>query len=117
MTRRRTSVEIKYTKEQTDELISGYTAAKDADERDDFILKYMGKHGKSKKSIIAKLSKSGKYISRPRVSKVTGGKPETKEQMLQKIANKLGMDIEKLEGIDKSPKLSLQNLLNRLEEV
>ena len=117
-------MEIKYTKEQTDELVSGYKAISELDisdaakhdEREDFILKYMGKHDKSKKSIIAKLSKSGVYISRPRISKVTGEKPETKEQMLQKIANKLGMDVSKLEGIDKSPKIALQNLLKRLDE-
>jgi len=118
-------MEIKYTKEQEDELIGGYTsvaemnidATSKQDEREDYILKYMAKHSKSKKSVIAKLSKSGVYITRPKVSKVTGTKPETKEQMLTSIALKLGMSFEDLEGLDKGPKLSLQRLLKRVSEL
>ena len=109
-------MEIKYTDEQAKELVDGYVAATTHDERDDYILIFMGKHKKSKKSVIAKLSKCGKYIVKPKLSKVTGGTPETKKQMLEKIALKLGMSVEELEGVDKSPKLSLQNMLKRLSE-
>ena len=107
---------IKYTETQEKELTEGYCACNTHDEREDFILKYMHKHSKSKSSVISKLSKMRNalgeiiYIKRPKVSKVTGGKPETKEQMLQKVASLLGINVEKLEGIDKGPKLSLLNL-------
>lgn len=115
---------ITYTQLQEIELRDGYLQFKDDDhdQREAFIAQYMLKHGKSKKSVIGKLSKMKDtngvpiYIPRPKLSKVTKTHPETKAQMMEKIAHKLGMDIAKLEGIDKSPKLSLLNLLRRLEE-
>lgn len=115
-------MEIKYTPEQTKELFDLYDCIDFSDAEDKHtareivIANFMAKHNKSKKSVVAKLSKANKYVIRPKLSKVTGGKPETKEQMLQKIAHKLGMDISKLAGIDKGPKLSLQNLLDRVNE-
>ena len=114
-------INLKYTPEQEIELKEGYEAIvgeDDAayDQRDDFILKFMAKHDKSKKSLVAKMSKMGIYKSRPKVSKVTGEKAETKEQMVAKIARKLGMKVEELEGMDKTPKLTLVRVLRRLEE-
>ena len=116
-------MQLKYTEEQETELVSGYKACEGHDEREDFILKFMGKHGHSKRSIIAKLSKmrnadgTSVYIARPKVSKVTGDTPETKAQMCQHIGNKMGLDISKLEGLDKTPKLTLQRILKRLDEL
>lgn len=115
---------VGYTQLQEIALRDGYLqfGANDHDEREQFIAQYMLKHEKSKKSVIGKLSKMKDtngvpiYIPRPKISKVTKGAPETKAQMVEKIAHKLGLDIAKLEGIDKSPKLSLLNLLRRLEE-
>lgn len=107
-------MELKYTAEQESELINLYNACGTHEDRENVILKFMGKHGKSKKSVIAKLSKSGQYIPKPKISKVTGEKPETKEQMVQKICFNLGLN--ELEGLDKAPKLTLQRLLSRLNE-
>ena len=114
----------KYTKEQADELFTVYLDfdKDDHDGRERFIEAYWKKHKKTKRSVISKLSKTFDkdgnkiYIARPRVSKVTNASPETKREMLQKIANKLGADISKLEGIDKSPKLSLLNLYRLIDE-
>lgn len=108
---------LKYTKEQERELIDNYVVIETHDDREIFILKYMAKHEKNKRSVVAKLSKLGIYVSRPRTSKVLGTKPQTKEQLLQSISNKLGCDILKLEGIDLSPKLSLKNLLEAITEL
>ena len=115
----------KYSKEQADELFSLYLDfdPDDHDGREKFIASYCKKHEKTKRSVISKLSKTldrdGNkiYIARPKVSKVTNAFPETKREMLQKIANKLGADISKLEGIDISPKLSLLNLYKLICEM
>ena len=106
-------VTLKYTPEQETEL-GNYTNLSTDDERENFILKFMAKHDKSNRSLVAKLSKMGIYKARPKVSTVTGEKAETKEQIVGKIARKLGMS--ELEGLDKSPKLTLVRLLKRLEE-
>jgi hypothetical protein len=113
---------IKYTPDQEDELKDGYNAinflaisdTQKHDEREIYILKYMAKHSKSKRSVIAKLSKMGIYIARPKISKVTGDKPETKEKMVSDIAIALGMNPEELEGLDKTPKLVLMKLRERI---
>ena len=115
---------VKYTKEQTDELFTVYKDfdLDDHDGREKFIAAFMKKHKKSKRSVISKLSKTFDkdgnkiYIARPKISNITKGAPETKLQILQKIAFKLGSDISKLEGIDKSPKLSLLNLYRLIDE-
>lgn len=115
-------VPLKYNAEQTEELekyedIKGSILTDDEkhDAREAFILKYMLKHGHSKRSIIAKLSKMGIYVSRPKRSKVTNEEPETKKQMLGRVASSLGIDPTLLDGLDKGPKLSLQNLIKTLE--
>lgn len=119
---------IKYTQDQEDELKDGYTAidfldisdSEKHDARETYILKFMGKHSKSKRSVIAKLSKmrnadgSSLYIARPKISKITGDKPETKEKMVSDIAIALGMNPEDLEGLDKTPKLVLMKLRERI---
>jgi len=109
---------LKYTRDQETELTEEYKAfhPDDHDGRETYILKFMAKHDKTKRSVTAKLSKLGIYIARPKVSKVTGEKAVTKEQMVNTVALKLGMDVGQLEGLDKAPKLTLQNLLKRLEE-
>ena len=99
----------KYTEEQEKELYNKYSQATDDEQRDAVIEAFGLKHNKTKRSIIAKLSKAGIYISKIKVSKVTGAMPETKKQLVAKIEKKLG--IENLEGLDKAPKLTLLKLL------
>jgi hypothetical protein len=106
---------LKYTPEQEEEL-KQYEDIENYDEREDFILKFMHKHNKSKKSLVAKLSKMGIYKSKPKISKVTGDTPETKTQMVEKLGRKWGMNANELEGLDKAPKLTLMKILKRFEE-
>ena len=106
---------LKYTPEQETEL-KVYEECTSHDEREEFILKFMVKHDKTSRSLIAKLAKMGIYKARPKMSTVTGEKAETKEQMVGKIARNLGMKEDELEGLDKSPKLTLVRLLKRLAE-
>ena len=99
----------KYTEEQERELYDTYADAKTDEDRDLVVEQFINKYGKSKRSIIAKLSKMGIYVSKVKVSKVTGAKPETKEQLVKRIEEHLG--IGGLDGLDKAPKLTLLKLL------
>ena len=109
-------VVLKYTPKQETELKEGYEACGTHEERDDFMLKFRLKYDKTSRSLVAKLAKLGIYKAKPKVSTVTGEKAETKEQMVGKIARSLGMKEDELDGLDKSPKLTLVRLLKRLEE-
>ncbi len=116
---------LKYTPEQEIELKNTFIFIQAADlleeekhsNREDFILKFMHKHKKTKRSVIAKLSKLGVYVSRPKVSKVTGDKAKTKDQMVTELTTKLGFSTNELEGLDKTPKLILVKLLKRINEL
>ncbi len=64
---------------------------------------------KSKKSIIGKLSREGVYQRAVYKSK-NGQEPITKVEMVSNIAENLGIEIEDLYGLEKSPKASLRAL-------
>ena len=102
---------IKYTEEQEEELGSTYAAADDADAREAVVMKYVKEWSKPKRSIIAKLSKMGIYISKANISKVTGNKPETKEQLVVRVEKRFGVEAGMFAGLEKAPKLVLKSLL------
>ena len=64
---------------------------------------------KSKKSIIGKLSREGVYRRDVYVSK-TGEAPITKVEIVNNIAEGLGIESSNLAGLEKSPKAALRNL-------
>lgn len=66
--------------------------------------------GKNQKSVIAKAVRMGIYKAKEKTSK-TGGKIESKEQIVADIAALVGQS---LEGLEKAPKLVLQELRTRL---
>ena len=66
-------------------------------------------YGKSKKSIIGKLSREGVYRREVYVSK-TGEAPITKVEIVSNIAESLGLENSTLAGLEKSPKAALRNL-------
>ena len=65
--------------------------------------------GRSKKSIIGKLSREGVYRREVYVSK-TGESPITKVEIVSNIAENLGLESAALAGLEKSPKASLRCL-------
>ena len=65
--------------------------------------------GRSKKSIIGKLSREGVYRREVYVSK-TGESPITKVEIVSNIAEGLGVETKALAGLEKSPKAALRNL-------
>ena len=70
--------------------------------------------GKSTKSIIGKLSREGVYQKAQYVSK-TGEFPITKKELVVKISDAIDGELEKLEGLEKSPKKELKYHLTLVE--
>jgi DNA-binding XRE family transcriptional regulator len=67
------------------------------------------KLSKSTKSIIGKLSREGVYQRAVYKNKV-GELPLTKVEIVSTIADNLGIEVENLVGLEKSPKEALKNL-------
>lgn len=70
--------------------------------------------GKSTKSIIGKLSREGIYQKAIYKSK-TGEIPITKKEIVVNIATSLDGNLDRLEGLEKSPKQELKYLLSLVE--
>ena len=94
-----------YTEEQTNMLVGAYLD-KPTPETVEELAETLGK---SKKSIIGKLSREGVYRREVYVSK-TGEKPITKIEIVEQIADHLGLENTDLSGLEKSPKESLRRL-------
>lgn len=91
-----------------------YGEAKNQEERSLAVDEIAKKLGKTPSSIRSKLVKEKIYISAVRTSKVTKGKPETKESMVGRIEETLDMESGSLVGLEKAPKLVLLNLLDNI---
>ena len=65
------------------------------------------KFGRSEKSIIGKLAKEGVYVKKVYKSK-TGEIPETKKEIIARLAVKLNINPEKIQGLEKAPKIELK---------
>ena len=94
-----------YTKEQTQILVEEYTN----NPSPETVEELAESMGKSKKSIIGKLSREGVYRREAYVSK-TGEKPITKIEIVEQIAESLGLENADLLGLEKSPKAALSKL-------
>jgi hypothetical protein len=94
-----------YTEEQTLEMVGAYLDQPTPETVEGLAEKY----GKSKKSIIGKLSREGVYRREAYVSK-TGEKPITKIEIVSQIAEHLDLESSDLAGLEKSPKESLRRL-------
>jgi len=94
-----------YTEEQTNMLVGAYLD-KPSPETVEELAECLGK---SKKSIIGKLSREGVYRREVYVSK-TGEKPITKVEIVESIADHLGLESKHLAGLEKSPKEALRFL-------
>jgi len=102
---------IKYSPEQEEKMYDLYSAADTPEGREQVVMQLATEWGKPKRSIIAKLSKMKIYISKAKISKVTGRHPETKEQLVVKIEVRFGVEEGKFMGLEKAPKLVLKALL------
>ena len=94
-----------YTAEMTEAIVEQYVNNPNPETVEHLAFHY----GKSKKSIIVKLSREGVYRREVYVSK-TGEAPITKVEIVGNIAESLGLETTTLAGLEKSPKAALRNL-------
>ena len=100
----------------TKEAAKNYTEAQEAELAaagvidNDAAIEFAAKFGKDVRSIRAKAVRMGIYKAKERSSK-TGGKIESKEAIVADIAAIVGKN---LEGLEKAPKLVLQELRAKL---
>lgn len=94
-----------YTEEQTHMLVNEYLDSPNPEKVEELAERL----GKSKKSIIGKLSREGVYRREVYVSK-TGEKPITKVEIVASIADHLNLESRDLAGLEKSPKEALRCL-------
>ena len=96
---------MNYSEENTSYLVETYKANPEY-RTVEYLAETMGK---STKSIIGKLSREGVYQRAVYTSK-TGETPVTKIELVNNIAENLGIEVEDLVGLDKSPKAALKTL-------
>jgi Zn-dependent M32 family carboxypeptidase len=103
---------VNYTEEQVDFMINQYneTPTRETVER------LAEELNKSIKSIIGKLSREGVYKKTEYLTK-TGEKPITKRELVENIADKLELDVTALAGLEKSPKLALKKLEEKVNAI
>ena len=96
---------MNYTEESTAMMVEKYLAEPCMDT----VLWLSEKLDKTPKSIIGKLSREGVYKRAVYTSK-SGEAPVTKVELVNNIAENLGIEVENLLGLDKSPKSALKTL-------
>lgn len=102
---------INYTQDQVEYITNQYRLKPDRDT----VEKLAEELDKSVKSIIGKLSREGVYRKTEYTTK-TGEKPVTKLEIVQEMADLLEIPVEKLSGLENSPKTVLKLLRNSLGE-
>ena len=96
---------MNYTEEQTQHIITAY---KENPNRDTVEM-LADELQKSVKSIIGKLSREGVY--RREIYKTKSGElPVTKVEIVSNIADSLGIEVDSLLGLEKTPKATLKTL-------
>ena len=103
---------VNYTEEQTTYVIQEYLKNK---EDEDVIKRLAQELNKSEKSIIGKLSKENVYEKRVYRSK-SGELPVTKKELVANLSSLVGANPERLQGLEKAPKLELKYLIQQVEE-
>jgi len=96
---------INYTEEQTRLMVYCYVTKPTPETVQELALEF----DKSTKSIIGKLSREGVY-KRAVYTNKSGDAPVTKVELVTNIAENLGLEVEDILGIVKSPKAALQAL-------
>jgi len=96
---------MNYTKEQTEYIVKKY----EKEPTMHTVLCLAEELNKTHKSIIGKLSREGVYKRAVYKSK-SGESPITKLELVNNIAENLGVEVEGLVGLEKSPKATLKTL-------
>ena len=101
---------MRYTPEEVERLHEVYVPAEDKDEAIAILIEELGR---SKESIIAKLISEGVYIKKRYLTK-DGKVPVVKKELIAQLASLVNGDLGKLQGLEKSSKMSLEYLLELL---
>ena len=96
---------MNYTEQQTAYLVMKYVENPNMETVQELAEAF----GKTTKSIIGKLSREGVYKRAVYKSK-SGELPITKVELVSNIAENLGLEVESLVGLEKSPKATLKTL-------
>ena len=96
---------MNYNEEATAHIVNEYNKEPSTDT----VQKLSEELGKSTKSIIGKLSREGVY-QRATYKNKTGELPVTKVELVNNIAENLGIEVENLLGLEKAPKATLKYL-------
>ena len=96
---------MNYTEEVTAFLVEKYTENPCMET----VVLLAAKYDKTIKSIIGKLSREGVY-QRAHYTSKSGKAPITKVELVNNIAENLGIEVESLVGLEKSPKAALKEL-------
>lgn len=100
---------VNYTPEMTAELVEAYKASPTKET----VVAFATKFGKTTKSVIAKLSREGAYVKAAPVTK--SGEPIVKkDELVGMIAAKIGVTEDKLDGLEKAPKVALKMIFDTL---
>ena len=97
-------------KNYTDEMVANMRELYTATPTRDTVEKLAKNFGKSVRSVIAKLSREGIYVSQPRVTK-TGEPVVRKSELVAQIEDHFGIEVPTLV---KASKADLQELINHL---
>ena len=101
-----------YTDEQVSYMVKEYQA-NPSRETVDTIAEELGKNARS---VIAKLSREGVYVTQPKVTK--RGEPVIKKaELVMELCTILGIDHSEIATLEKATKADLQNLINRLSQL
>ena len=98
---------MKYTAEQTEELLNNHKSGMSLDDLG-------AKFGVPRRSIIAKLSQLGVYHRKPYLTK-RGETPVSKEALVERLATLLGVELDRLESLEKCNKSVLVLLESSLK--
>lgn len=105
------TVVVNYTPEMVAEMLEMYAVTPTKETVETLATKF----GKTTKSVIAKLSREGVYKKAERVTKA--GEPVVKkDEMVGRIANLVGVTEDKLDGLEKAPKVALKLIFDALAE-
>jgi hypothetical protein len=102
-----------YTQAQTAELISAYVAANTAEARSAVVNTYAERFGKTVNSIRAKLTREKVYVAKVYTNK-NGVKPVKKDALVTAIADKIGLNTEVCDSLEKVNKNVLEAILRAL---
>ena len=96
---------VPYTDEQSEEIITRYQAGETVEQIAQSI-------DRSARSVIAKLSREGVYISKTK----PGQARATKAALVEGVAEKLGLDLQVVETLEKATHEALQALHDAVEQ-